>query len=182
MNKIEDFGVHANQYYQLKVEVFKSSLDEKLLGLLWNKYWVSTISQSPAIVNRSHAAGQIKDLSEKLSSSQQKLVNPRAGPNAAGRALDLRLKDSIGKSTTDDPSATATSTKSPSGLDMSNLHPQIATALQYLQKRDDSSTLSKTAKDAAKLASEAKHGLMTQVLKDIIFNRSASGISFPPIA
>lgn len=49
LSKIEDFGVHANQYYQLEVEIFKSSLDTELLGLLWNKYWVNTLSQSPLI-------------------------------------------------------------------------------------------------------------------------------------
>lgn len=49
MNKIEDFGVHANQYYPLDVQVFTSELDKELLGLLWNKYWVNTLSQSPLI-------------------------------------------------------------------------------------------------------------------------------------
>jgi COP9 signalosome complex subunit 5 len=49
LNKIEDFGVHANQYYSLDVQIFKSSLDIELLGLLWNKYWVNTLSQSPLI-------------------------------------------------------------------------------------------------------------------------------------
>lgn len=49
LNKIEDFGVHANQYYPLEVQIFKSSLDSELLGLLWNKYWVNTLSQSPLI-------------------------------------------------------------------------------------------------------------------------------------
>lgn len=46
MDKIEDFGVHANAYYPLKVEIYKTKLDEKLLELLWNKYWVATLSQS----------------------------------------------------------------------------------------------------------------------------------------
>lgn len=49
LSKIEDFGVHANQYYQLDVQVFTSSLDAELLGLLWNKYWVNTLSTSPLI-------------------------------------------------------------------------------------------------------------------------------------
>ena len=49
LSKIEDFGVHANQYYPLEVQVFKSSLDTELLALLWNKYWVNTLSQSPLI-------------------------------------------------------------------------------------------------------------------------------------
>ena len=46
MDKIEDFGVHANSYYQLKVEIYKTKLDEQLLGQLWEKYWVATLSQS----------------------------------------------------------------------------------------------------------------------------------------
>ena len=49
LSKIEDFGVHANQYYQVDVEIFKSSLNNELLALLWNKYWVNTLSQSPLI-------------------------------------------------------------------------------------------------------------------------------------
>jgi len=49
LSKIEDFGVHANQYYQLEVEVFKSTLDNDLLAMLWNKYWVNTLSQSPLV-------------------------------------------------------------------------------------------------------------------------------------
>ncbi len=49
LNKIEDFGVHANQYYPLEVQIFKSSLDSELLGLLWYKYWANTLSQSPLI-------------------------------------------------------------------------------------------------------------------------------------
>ena len=31
------------------MEIFKSSLDNELLALLWNKYWVNTLSQSPLI-------------------------------------------------------------------------------------------------------------------------------------
>ena len=48
VEQIEDFGVHANQYYQFDVEIFKSSLNNELLALLWNK-WVNTLSQSPLI-------------------------------------------------------------------------------------------------------------------------------------
>ncbi len=46
LDKIEDFGAHASAYYPLKVEIYKSKTDEKLLDLLWNKYWVETLSQS----------------------------------------------------------------------------------------------------------------------------------------
>lgn len=49
LDKVEDFGVHANSYYQLDVSIFKSSLDTQLLSSLWNKYWVNTLGQSPLI-------------------------------------------------------------------------------------------------------------------------------------
>lgn len=49
LSKIEDFGVHANAYYPLEISHFKSSTDAKLLDLLWNKYWVTTLSQSPLV-------------------------------------------------------------------------------------------------------------------------------------
>lgn len=53
LSKIEDFGVHANSYYPLEISHFKSSSDTKLLDLLWNKYWVMTLSQSPLVSVRS---------------------------------------------------------------------------------------------------------------------------------
>jgi COP9 signalosome complex subunit 5 len=48
------------------VSFFKSGLDSHLLDLLWNKYWVNTLSASPLIANREFAAGQIADIAEKL--------------------------------------------------------------------------------------------------------------------
>jgi COP9 signalosome complex subunit 5 len=64
LNKIEDFGVHANQYYSLEISHFKSSLDTKLLDLLWNKYWVATLSQSPLIIV--HSLTFINDIEFRL--------------------------------------------------------------------------------------------------------------------
>lgn len=37
LSKIEDFGVHAKQYYSLDISFFKSGLDAHMLDLLWNK-------------------------------------------------------------------------------------------------------------------------------------------------
>ena len=52
LDKIEDFGVHAGAYYPLAVSYFKSALDRRLLALLWNKYWVNTLSSSPLLAVR----------------------------------------------------------------------------------------------------------------------------------
>lgn len=54
------------QYYALDITYFKSSLDSHLLDLLWNKYWVNTLSSSPLLGNRDYVAGQIFDLGKKF--------------------------------------------------------------------------------------------------------------------
>lgn len=80
LDKIEDFGVHAKQYYPLQIETFKNSLDNALLQLLWNKYWIDTLSSSPLLHNRSFTDKMIQDCSQKLEQidaaalSQSKLV------------------------------------------------------------------------------------------------------------
>eukprot|EP01001_Neometanema_parovale_P006814 NODE_3156_length_1269_cov_16.990401_g2997_i0.p1 GENE.NODE_3156_length_1269_cov_16.990401_g2997_i0~~NODE_3156_length_1269_cov_16.990401_g2997_i0.p1 ORF type:complete len:345 (+),score=79.73 NODE_3156_length_1269_cov_16.990401_g2997_i0:51-1085(+) len=63
---IEDFGVHANCYYQLDMSFFKSSLDSKMLEMQWRKYWVNTLAASPLISNRDYITRQITDVAEKI--------------------------------------------------------------------------------------------------------------------
>lgn len=55
-NKIEDFGVHCSQYYALDVSYFKSSLDDRLLELLWSRYWINTLSSNSLLTVRCAAA------------------------------------------------------------------------------------------------------------------------------
>ncbi|KAF2362994.1 JAB1/MPN/MOV34 metalloenzyme domain [Trinorchestia longiramus] len=69
LHKIEDFGVHCNQYYSLEVSYFKSALDKRLLDSLWNKYWVNTLSSSSLLTNAEYTTQQIVDLSDKLETS-----------------------------------------------------------------------------------------------------------------
>ncbi|PYH31378.1 Mov34/MPN/PAD-1 family protein [Aspergillus neoniger CBS 115656] len=66
LNKAEDFGAHASHYYSLEVSVFKSALDTEILSLLWNKYWVATLSQSPLFTTRDYGSKQMVDLSQKI--------------------------------------------------------------------------------------------------------------------
>lgn len=65
LNKIEDFGVHSDRYYPLDISYFKSSLDSYMLDLLWNKYWVNTLSSSPLLGTRDLRTGQIADIGER---------------------------------------------------------------------------------------------------------------------
>jgi COP9 signalosome complex subunit 5 len=100
--KIEDFGAHSSRYYSLEVSHFKSSLDTHLLELLWNKYWVQTLSQSPLFTNREYSSKQMLDLSSKVRQagsliSKQGKVHPGIGTNAykhVDQQLEKVVRDS----------------------------------------------------------------------------------------
>ncbi|KAL0958444.1 hypothetical protein HGRIS_000587 [Hohenbuehelia grisea] len=137
LSKIEDFGVHANQYYQLEVEIFKSTLDDELLGMLWNKYWVNTLSQSPLISNRAYAVSQLSDLHQKLSKAQSSVHSTRASPPV--------VKEKEGA-------------------------PPPGKHKEKEEKKKEENQLAKSVKDSTKIAVEAQHGLIAQVIKDVIFS------------
>ncbi|OQU94524.1 hypothetical protein CLAIMM_00873 [Cladophialophora immunda] len=85
-DKIQDFGVHANSYYPLEITHYKSTLDTYLLGLLWNKYWTSTLSQSPLFTNRDYTNKQIADHAVKIRAAANK---ERTGASMARRGPEL---------------------------------------------------------------------------------------------
>jgi COP9 signalosome complex subunit 5 len=78
LSKIEDFGVHARQYYPLEVTYFKSSLDGHLVDLLWRTHWAHALSASPLLAGRAFAAGQIADVAEKLAAAEGSLAQGMA--------------------------------------------------------------------------------------------------------
>ncbi|GAB2215872.1 hypothetical protein Droror1_Dr00020277 [Drosera rotundifolia] len=124
LNKIEDFGVHCKQYYSLDITYFKSSLDTHLLDLLWNKYWVNTLSSSPLLGSADYVAGQVSDLAEKLEQAENQLAHSRLGPMM----------------------------------------------IPSQRKKEEESPLAKITRDSAKITAEQVHGLMSQVIKDTLFN------------
>ena len=96
--KIEDFGAHASSYYSLEVTHFKSTLDNHLLGLLWNKYWVSTLAQSPLFTNQSYGNKQIADQAVKLKEAARKtkasgsgIAGPKARELASGAGSGIKV-------------------------------------------------------------------------------------------
>jgi len=109
----------------LEVSYFKSSLDSNLLILLWNKYFVSTLSQNPVIANRSYTAGQISDLAEKLEQAETGLTH--SGRMGMGSYF-------------------------------------------MPEKKKEESQLAKLTRDSSKVALEQVTGIMTQVMKDSLFN------------
>ncbi|KAH0565144.1 COP9 signalosome catalytic subunit rri1 [Trichoglossum hirsutum] len=99
--KIEDFGAHSSRYYSLEVSHFKSSLDTQLLELLWNKYWVSTLSQSPLFTNRDYSSKQMVDLSQKIKKAElsvqasgRGMPVPKLGVGMKDTQLEKMVRDS----------------------------------------------------------------------------------------
>lgn len=147
LSKIEDFGVHANSYYPLDVQIFKSTLDDTLLGLLWNKYWVNTLSQSPLISNRAYAVSQLQDLQAKLNKAKGSIPNTRASvPTAKATAPAGDSKAPPKRKDTTEEASTSKAKDEPK-----------------------ESALQKGVRDSTKLAMEAQHGLISQALKEYIF-------------
>jgi COP9 signalosome complex subunit 5 len=91
--KVEDFGAHANRYYSLDITHFKSSLDSHLLELLWNKYWVSTLSSNPLFTSRDYSSKQMLDLSQKIRQSHETIKKAMKQGSQVGRsAIDIALE------------------------------------------------------------------------------------------
>ncbi|PWN20609.1 Mov34-domain-containing protein [Microstroma glucosiphilum] len=169
LSKIEDFGVHANAYYPLKVEHFKSSLDERVLGMLWEKYWVATLSQSPLVVNREYATGQVRDLAAKMGQVRRSAGTRSATTLPLGRNGEEAKGD---EEASESPAASGGNAAATSKVDK-----MVAEA----RKREEETPLAKVVRDGSKISAEAQHGLLTQVLKDVLFNRSGTTAPLPPL-
>lgn len=72
LSKIEEFGLHANEYYKLDCSFFKSKVDQDLLERLWTRYWVQTISSPTLVRNREYMAGRTIDVGGKLERCKHK--------------------------------------------------------------------------------------------------------------
>lgn len=88
LSKIEEFGLHANEYYKLDYSFFKSKTDQDLLERLWTRYWVQTISSPTLTRNREYMAGRTIDVAGKLE---------RCKHNAFGRSKDAAGRAEYGK-------------------------------------------------------------------------------------
>eukprot|EP01061_Rhynchopus_euleeides_P046149 TRINITY_DN8644_c0_g1_i1.p1 TRINITY_DN8644_c0_g1~~TRINITY_DN8644_c0_g1_i1.p1 ORF type:complete len:351 (+),score=111.72 TRINITY_DN8644_c0_g1_i1:57-1109(+) len=77
-DKIEELGVYAHWYYELPIEVFKSSSDEEALTLLWGKFWSSTLASSPLTTNRFFIDRQIGSMEKLLEKTENELALSQA--------------------------------------------------------------------------------------------------------
>ncbi|KID97652.1 COP9 signalosome complex subunit 5, partial [Metarhizium majus ARSEF 297] len=107
--KAAEFGAHASRYYSLEVSHFKSTLDAHLLELLWHKYWVQTLSQSPLLTNRDFGSKQMLDLSSKIKEVTTSLARSRGQGMGGGGPV---VKDKTIEKLTQDTSLIATKERS----------------------------------------------------------------------
>lgn len=65
LDKIEDFGVHYKRYYSLDISYFKNHKDSEMIDVLWNKYWVSNLTQNSLFSNKKYFSDGVCDLARK---------------------------------------------------------------------------------------------------------------------
>jgi len=91
LSKVEDFGVHADRYYALETEVFKSPLDAGVLNALWRRYWGAALAASPAgsATTAALAAGAAGDVAGKLAACcEAAAAAARGAAEGSGRNRD----------------------------------------------------------------------------------------------
>lgn len=155
LGKIEDFGVHAKSYYPLEISHFKSSLDSKLLEALWNKYWVSTLSQSPLVTNRAYTTDRMLDLTQKLNKLNKDSRTQRSfGGSGSMGTYNLGMSPSRGNG------------KGTSGGGGGDGGGERAAG-----ETKKVSELEKVTRDMEQIQNEERHGMITHMIKAKLFNR-----------
>jgi len=86
-----EFGVHSHRYYELKLSIFKSSLDANLLQQLWTKYWVKTISVSRNLYNRNFDALQFEELDERIREAETEVEKGKGMGSKKKEESDLAV-------------------------------------------------------------------------------------------
>ncbi|WAQ91777.1 hypothetical protein PtA15_15A169 [Puccinia triticina] len=159
LSKIEDFGAHANSYYALEIEHFKSSSDSKILDLLWEKYWVMTLSQNTWLSNRVYTTSQIQEMTDKLTKSSSSLTNSKR--NTLKTLIPTHLRTAI---------------ENENGHIGSNNHPENST-----QNNNNNQLFHDVLKDVEKLECENLCGMFGQIIKNVLFNNNSHNcqLEFP---
>jgi len=176
LSKIEDFGVHCKQYYSLDVSYFKSSLDHLLLDSLWNKYWVHTLSSSSLLT--------VSCLANICKNSQYLWVLLSALlENSCQVCLHSILHCVIYVLLNSPSQNTDYTTGQISDLSDKLEHAEtqlgrgsVVYTMDPHEKRTEDK-LSKATKDSCKTTIEGIHGLMAQIIKDTLFNKTTAAIT-----
>jgi COP9 signalosome complex subunit 5 len=115
LTKVTEFGAHADKYYALRVEQFRSGLDGRLLERLWNKYWVQTLAQNPLLSNRDYATSQLADVAQRASDAAAAVTRQSKNSSSVAAAAAAAAAAVAATVTAAAPSAAATASTSTAG-------------------------------------------------------------------
>jgi COP9 signalosome complex subunit 5 len=97
-DKVKELGAHFHRYYELPITVFRSETDAVELDLLWNKYWMKTLSSSPLVGNRLFTDNQLKSVTQKFDRSEQSQAMYRRGGGRGRPDIVPETSSSLSKS------------------------------------------------------------------------------------
>ena len=150
----------THRYYPLEISYFKSTTDSALLDLLWNKYWVNTLSSNPLLsVRAPFFESRSIDREHALHHSGCRIVaGGRAGGwRAQNRDYVAQQVDDVARKLEQMESSSLTSARFSSVFPGSD------------SKRKERSALGKTTRDCCKLSQDVLHGLLSQTVKAATF-------------
>lgn len=173
------------------MEHFKSCLDTQLLDMLWNKYWANTLAQSPVVVNRAYAVGQIQDLGEKLSRAWQSVgkkagtsyVQPAGGApstTASTAREDQGMSGAGASGAIDAGSANGTAGIDGAGSAVDAKAERIDKMISEMAKKEKDTPLAKAANDGCVLLSPLVGRMARAVSADSSFSRQAKDLDGGP--
>ncbi|KAK4224768.1 mitochondrial protein from FMP27-domain-containing protein [Podospora fimiseda] len=182
VNKGDDFGAHANKYYALEVEHYKSTLDEKLLGILWEKYWVQTVGQNLLFANRDFSGMQMRDLGQRVKNAAAAIT--MAGSGGGGGGGGGRQGGGGGNAGYDDSWGSSGEFADP--VPHSNSSAQIrgnGGGGGVLGKGASQESFDRILRDMSQVAAKEKLGLTASEVKQVIFGgqRPNCGGCRPPV-
>jgi COP9 signalosome complex subunit 5 len=93
--KIAEFGVYVNEYYELPITLVRSTNDARQLDLLWSKYWMNCLATaSPLIANRPFVTQSLRVVVQK---QQQTSLDDHLGGSSSGAHTGGAARGIVGR-------------------------------------------------------------------------------------
>ena len=92
LEKVKEFGVHSEKYYKLEFETFNSSMNTKLLTLLWNKYWVNVLASNPISSAKEYTANCLSELNKKMENAETDLQSSKYRGFSSKKEKESKIK------------------------------------------------------------------------------------------
>ena len=101
MKKVEDFGSHYEEYYQLNVSYFKTSTDKRLLNQLWKQYWVAILSSSSWLKNLGYNIEKTQDIAAEMTETLAEARRENFGYGNGGKLTNGEVSCNLKKAVRD---------------------------------------------------------------------------------